>query len=144
VSPTASLDHVARPVLPWRDEVLTECGLPEEPDRRIITRDAFRAKVSREGQQRSAMTTCMTCWHTAQRWEDWTMCPADAMRRELMNFKGRTKNDRLNAELRAIAALIAAHRDEFDAYLAGLADTTDLSVIRQARRMRVVKRQGAL
>lgn len=142
------LEHVARPVPPWRNEVLTECGLPEEHERQVISREQFRDKMRRLGQQRSAMTTCMTCWHTAQRWEDWMMCPSDVMRRELMALQGAkgrgAKNERLNAELRAIAALIAAHREEFDAYVSGLADAADLSVVRHARRLRIMRRQGAL
>lgn len=133
------LEHVHRPALPWRDETMTECGLPATSDRRIISRDAFRLKVRREGIQRSALTTCMTCWHTARRWEVWNVCPADILRRELQNFHNAARTERLNAELRAIAALIAAHRDEFDSYLTGLAQTTDLTLLREARRRRLVK-----
>ena len=39
-------------------------------------------------------------------------------------------------ELRAIAALVAAHRDEFDEFIAGLANTTSLDAVRRDRRRR--------
>lgn len=43
---------------------------------------------------------------------------------------------RLTNELEAIAALVAAHREEFDAYLAGLGDTVQLAERRSAKRSR--------
>lgn len=135
-------DHVARPVPPWRDVVLTECGLPIEDTRVVISRQDFQDKVRRQGQQRAALSTCMTCWETAARWEDWTVSPSDVIRREWATWRGRESATRLNAELRAIAALIEAHRDEFDGYLAGLEQTADLEAARQARRRRLVSRRG--
>lgn len=132
------LEHVARPLLPWRDEKLTECGLAQQPGRRIITRAMFEAKVKRQGKTRSAMTTCITCWQAAARWKDWATSPSEVMRRELPSWHDRDPAQRLDSELRAIEALIDAHRDEFDDFLAGLADTADLSAQRAARRRRIV------
>jgi hypothetical protein len=123
------LDHVLRPILPWRDERLTECGRTDVS--RAIGRDEFVAKVRREGKQRSAMTTCMTCWNTALRWKDWRQSPSDVMRRALPTWP--SGPDRADDELRAIAALIAEHRDEFDGYLNGLGDTVSLSDHRSQR-----------
>lgn len=40
----------------------------------------------------------------------------------------------LIAELRALAALAAAHSDEFRGYITGLAEATDLTARRQQRR----------
>ncbi len=135
----AELDHVARPLLPWRREILTECGLASTPVRRIISRDAFQEKVRRQGKKRSAMTTCMTCWDAASRWPDWAASPSEVLRREVLG----TRHDAgatslLDDELRAVEALIAAHRVEFDEFLQGLAKTHSLGAQRALRRRRLV------
>lgn len=44
------------------------------------------------------------------------------------------RRGRLAAELEALAALVEAHREEFDGYLAGLAATVKLADRRQLRR----------
>ena len=45
------------PVGPEHVAVLTECGKPVTNVTAVITRDAFIAKVRKQGQQRSAMST---------------------------------------------------------------------------------------
>jgi hypothetical protein len=127
------LDHVARAGLPWRPEHRTECGLAPG-GRQVISRDELVAKLKREGQRRAAMTTCMTCLDTATRHQTWAQDPASAMRREIPLY-GRDL-DVVNGELRAIAALINAHREEFDGFLAALAGTVRLADARTARRGR--------
>lgn len=126
--------HVERPPLPWRDEELTECGLTAS-NHPTITREELLAKVRREGKQRSQITTCQTCWNTAQRHPTWADDPAGRLERELgSSWGGDTRRPRANRELRAIELLIAAHRAEFDALLAGLDDVADLAARRKARR----------
>jgi hypothetical protein len=44
------------------------------------------------------------------------------------------RRGRFSAELEAIAALVMAHRSEFDAYLTGLHDTVKLADHRDAKR----------
>lgn len=133
------MEHVARPILPWRHERITECGLTEMADRRVITRGAFEEKVKQQGKTRSALTTCMTCWQTATRWKTWAEAPSEVMRREMPTWSSRgQKYEQLDAELRAIEALIAAHREEFDGFLLGLAETSDLATKRELRRRRIV------
>jgi hypothetical protein len=137
--PPAALDHVRRPPLPWRDDKLTECGLAVV-GRPTISRDEFVARVKQQGKQRSAMTTCMTCWHTAARWPTWDQDPVQAIARE--TYQGRRGDDHFRDELRAIAALIEAHRDEFDGYLHGLTQTVALDDRRAARRLRIAHQGG--
>jgi hypothetical protein len=133
------LDHVARPSLPWRDDAITECGLSDMSAARVLSRAAFEDKVKRQGKTRSALTTCMTCWQTASRWKDWSQAPSEVLRRELPSWSAsRQPHPRIDAELRAIAALIAAHREEFDDFLTGLALTSDLETRRAMRRRRIV------
>ena len=129
------IEHVARPALPWRDDSLTECGKTTS-GRPIISRGALVEKVKQQGQARAAMTTCMTCWQTASRWRNWAEAPSEVMKREVPQWYQGPKAERLDAELRAIAALIEAHRDEFDGYLAGLGEATDLTARRAERAQR--------
>lgn len=125
------LDHVARAGLPWRPEQRTECGL-DPTGRPVISRDQLVDKLKREGQRRAALTTCMTCLDTAARHTTWEQDPASAMRREIPMY-GRDL-DQVRAELRAVAALVEAHRDEFDGYLTALDSTVRLADHRSARR----------
>lgn len=127
------LEHVIRRAsLPWRPPATwrTECGKPAT-EHASISYDDFVFKIRKQGQQRASLSTCMTCWTTASRYQPWSVDPVDALRREVQ--LGRDPGT-LRHELWAIAALIDAHRDEFDAYLQGLQQTTDLAARRQAKR----------
>ena len=104
------LVHVERPLLPWRTQMLTECGLPTE-GHPVITRDAFIAKVKKLGVQRASMTTCMTCFNTAQRHPTFEDNPSGAMIRECESWRPKPLVQR---ELRALAALVGRHREEFE------------------------------
>lgn len=113
--------HVARPALPWRQALRTECGLPLK-SHPVISRDEFVAKVKAEGQRRAAMSTCMTCFDTAQRWPSWDEDPVGCFNREVEStWRGRAsrageRND-FRQELVAVAILIQRHRPEFDELL---------------------------
>lgn len=118
------VDHIARPNLPWREPAgLTECG--HDASRvPTISRDEYHHRLKDLGQQRTAMLTCMTCANTAGRWSDWESDPRQALGREIewergFGYRSReSRGQRLKDELVAIAALIEAHRDEFDATIA--------------------------
>lgn len=124
------LEHVERAALPWREENLTECGLPTA-GHPVITRDQWIEKVKRQGKQRAAFTTCMTCWDAARRNAAWADDPVRAVERAASDWR---RKDQLSDELRAIALLVDAHRDEFRETLAGLGNVTDLTARRRARR----------
>lgn len=130
----AVLDHVRRPDLPWRPATLTECGKPAADVKQVISRDELIARLRSFGKARTSLTTCMTCWQTAARWKSFAEDPVDAMRREVYGSRG---DALLAADLRALAALAQAHRDEFEAYVNGLAETASLAARRQARRRRM-------
>lgn len=131
------LDHVLRPDLPWRtDAPRTECGL-DATSYPTITRDDLRARAKKLGQTRTYMVTCVTCLHTSQRWPTWDEDPVGALGRETNRPRSNPRsgnNPEFAAELYAIAALIEAHRDEFDEFLTGLADTASLSDARARKR----------
>lgn len=118
------VDHIMRPQLPWRTGAgITECGYNASKVP-TITRDAYFARRKELGQQRCAMLTCMTCAQTTERWGTWEDDPRPAMQRELEWEYGhgyyRVRDGRgalLHDELLAIAALIEAHREEFDAHI---------------------------
>jgi hypothetical protein len=128
------IDHIERSCPPWRrGDRLTECGLTAD-NHPTLTRAAAIAKIKEMGIQRASLFLCMTCMNTADRWETWEANPASCINRETDHYRDKTQP--IHAELRAIAALIAAHPDEFYDYLAGLAETTSLDERRQAKRRR--------
>jgi hypothetical protein len=122
------LDHVRRPGLPWRaaDDDLTECGRPVVDVAAVVTAEEMQAKVARLGKTRAAMTSCMTCWSTAERNaayhsrlrsvpSSWDTNPSEVLRRWIpYGYGGSPEAAVLDAELRAIARLIEAHREDFD------------------------------
>jgi hypothetical protein len=120
------VDHIIRPLLPWRtsDGAITECGY-DASKVSAITREAYVARHKELGRQRCAMLTCMTCADTAGRWGTWAEDPRAAIGREVEWERGgsyyrhaRTdRGQRLKDELLAIAGLIEAHREEFDALI---------------------------
>jgi len=116
------VDHILRPQLPWRTGPgITECGYNAEKVP-TLTRAAYFERLKDLGQQRCAMMTCMTCAQTASRWGAWSDDPRPAMQRELewegVRYGRTDRGERLRDELLAIAALIEAHPDEFDAHVA--------------------------
>lgn len=118
------VDHIERPSLPWRqpgEGAITECGF-DATKVKTLARTEFFQREKELGQQRTAMLTCMTCSQTAKRWGRWSDDPRLAMQREIewegVRWSSEKRGQRLKDELFAIAALIEAHRDEFDAHLA--------------------------
>jgi len=134
------IQHVIRPRLPWRtDEAMTECGRPAGDG--DMTRDEAIAKVKRLGKVRASLSSCMTCWQTASRWPGWDRSPSSVMARYAKGlgfWVGRDPADdspraRMDIELRAIAALVEAHREEFDAYVEGASAAPSLDAVRRRR-----------
>lgn len=130
------LDHIERPLLPWRTgPILTECGITAVHVR-AVTRSDFKRRLKEWGKARTAMTTCMTCYETASRWVDWNENPLQAMAREI-HWEGHWTRDRgkqLHDELRSIAMLIDAHKDEFAELIRKVQGVADLSAVRRKRR----------
>lgn len=148
------------------DVELTECGkqVATLPAERVVTVETVQARIRDIGQQRAAFTTCMTCWTTAERWHGSGQANRlGAIRRELEALRWAdhapirrfapgederwdARHDRETAawerrkrferELDAILALIAAHRAEFDEFLAGHAAAPSLADARARRPQR--------
>lgn len=133
------VDHIARTVLPWRDAAgLTECGLAAA-SYPTITREAYRARLAEMGEQRCALFTCMTCSDVVRHWKTWAEDPVSAIQRETGHYYSgysaarQEKYEEFRRELVAIAALIGAHREEFDGYIAGLGAVVRLDEERKNR-----------
>src|SRR4051812_26334594 len=114
------VDHILRPSLPWRQEsAISECGY-DASKVKALTRTEYFQRLKDLGQQRTAMLTCMTCAQTAGRYGTWEDDPRAALHREI-EWEGRgrwshpERGQLLRDELLAVADLIAAHREEFDA-----------------------------
>lgn len=123
------LKHIRRPPLPWRESHLTECGRPVAHLPDVVEWDDARRLAREYGQHRFAMVFCMICTSTTQRWSTWESDPLDRLFRER-----RGDEEQIQRELRVIAALVAAHRDEFDEAMAGLDAVGDLQRYRLGRR----------
>ena len=119
------VDHILRPLLPWRsvsEAQITECGF-DATKVKTLSRAEFYQRRKDLGQQRTAMLTCMTCSDTAQRHRTWDDDPRLALMREIEWERGNgywsrsedRNGHRLKDELIAIASLIDAHREEFEA-----------------------------
>lgn len=132
------LDHVVRLSPPWRKVELTECGknVAEFAEGRVLGREEMAAKAKRQGKQRTAMTMCMTCWGKFQyNWHGtWDEHPEGVVERDVGGF-GRRRS-MLADELKALSILYSRHTDEYDAIVAGLAETEDLAEKRAERRLR--------
>ena len=90
------------------------------------------------------MSTCMTCWSSCDRNQGtWATNPASVMLRHVKKAwwgdgdEGELR--RLNLEFRAIAALVEAHRDQFDGFLADAGAAADLAKCRRARALRAAR-----
>lgn len=132
------LDHMRRELLPWRleDPGLTECGLRADECSALSRKDMV-AKVDREGQQRAALSSCMTCWSTAKinQREAGMSGLLFTVQRELNRVAWKDGDERklVVYEFKAMIALVANHRDEFDQMIRDLEEVVPIS---QARRVR--------
>lgn len=117
------VDHILRPSLPWRETAgMTECGL-NAASVKTLSRDEYFVRFKEMGQQRTALFTCMTCGDTCRRWGTWQDDPRKAIEREIQwetQWRRDDRGARLRDELLAVAALIEAHREEFDAHLTAI------------------------
>ena len=130
--PDQPLKHIRRPQIPWRNSRVTECGRAVaefRPDVVLDRADAL-ALVTKYGKQRAAFLLCMTCMTTCNQYPDWHEDPAGALAREF--YSGR-RDPALSDELRALEALVDAHREEFDGLLISLKQTTSLDAARRRR-----------
>ena len=155
------VDHLARLPLPWRPKAeLTECGkeLGDFPPGRIVTVEQVQRRINAVGKTRAAFTVCLTCTATAERHHRtggrgalaaiarvieglrYVQGPAyegDPDRRGYEAHRRAWERRRLlEREMEALAALVAAHREEFDGYIKGLAAAPNLADARRARARR--------
>lgn len=134
------LTHIARTPLPWRAATKTVCGKPvtNYPTERVIGLHDAVAMQRRMGTQRFALAICMTCANNVGHWAEWDSDPVGRMEREVTGGGFRKIEPVVEHELRAMAALIAGHREEFDAMVesyasGGVVSMSDLRKQRAAK-----------
>lgn len=141
------LEHIVRAELPWRTgPARTECGRSVDDVKAWITFDEAKAKFARLGKQRAALFTCMTCADRAGDHPSWEMNPgavvnratdgaryAPMVRRDNPDDPRVAEVKRSDAEWRAIAALVEAHREEYETFVEGHLGATDLAERRRSR-----------
>ena len=136
--------HIIAETWPWRTPDLTECGRAIEDVARTCTLgEAAQIQQTARSKTVASLVLCQTCMDTCGRhyWTTWRMNPMGLVNRLTTHHHVRAAEsspriDRMNIELRAIAALIAEHRDEFDAYIIGVQATTPLDAARKTRKTR--------
>lgn len=117
------VDHIVRPMLPWREvQFVTECGM-NASSVKTLSRDEFTQRLKDLGKQRTALLTCMTCIQTFDRYTTWDVDPRLAIDREIAweeahwnRWSGNVSSRHgvlLRDELMAIATLIERHKSEF-------------------------------
>lgn len=127
------VDHIARAVVPWHEPAtMTECGRRVEDVASLVARDEVVARVKREGKQRVLYSTCQTCVSTVQNHETWHQNPVAVASRHFAALDWEA-TDQQKAEVLAIAALIEAHREEFDEFINGFGQTSDLASVRRQK-----------
>lgn len=133
--PREPMEHIERCLLPWQSERLTECGKPVAEFAAVLSREEAARKFRDQGKQRAAMTTCMTCMSRGQYQPlSWEQNPAAVMQRACERAGYYPKEDHpMNVELRALALLVEAHRDEFDQAIRDLTAAVPLAKARDKR-----------
>lgn len=131
------LKHIARTPLPWRESGKTVCGklIAQYADGLVMSLEDAAAMSRSMGKQRFALVICMTCAHNANRWTRWEDNPVARMEREVTGGAFGKREPIFDHELRSIADLIAAHREEFDARVESYANG-DVVTIADLRRKR--------
>lgn len=140
------LKHIYRPSLPWQTVRLTECGQRAQDVAVVITRPEAKTLANKVGRTRLHMLCCVTCINRANYQVDsWEDDPAGVMVRHCEGASRRRGRDPsepspIILELRALALLVEAHREEFDQAVADLAASVSLADLRRdkAKRFRSV------
>lgn len=140
------LRHLPRLAPPWSEPDVTVCGRPMSDVRSVVSFEDARALYRRHGQARAVFLFCQTCIashrgkaHIETRFErapahvvvDW------ASRAGSFYYKKDTPEAaRIEAELKALAALAAEHREEFDTLVARFLTPDEFAAKRAQKRGR--------
>lgn len=117
--PDEPVAHLPRPVPPWEEAHNTLCGRDMADVAKMGTIAAFIATVRKHGQRRAAFDYCQSCAsHTRTAVMTWEKNPIEIM----SDWVGRgiytaaPDQERITANLYALAALVEAHPEEFEAH----------------------------
>jgi hypothetical protein len=117
--PDQPVAHLPRAVPPWDEIRYTHCGRLIVDVAKMGTAEAYAALVKRQGQRRAAYDYCQNCTERAKYTQgSWETNATDIA----LDWLGRTRyisdggRDIATATLHALAALVDAHREEFEAH----------------------------
>lgn len=129
--------HIARERLPWETTDLTECGKDPTQFVRVVSREAALRRFKEVGSTRARYEFCVTCVQTANRHPTWSNDPIAAVGRvTTYGWRADDANALHQAELRAVAHLIEAHRAEFEQAVGDLMATISADAFRRAKQRR--------
>jgi hypothetical protein len=117
--------HIARGGLPWRRIELAECGRPTKSIQTIDRQDIGSYNPG---------IVCRTCVDTCRSWPSWEQNPVAAIHRQCLLTAGGEDEGWLETDLRAIAALIAQHPEEFVSLVEAEGGVIDYDSIERASR----------
>lgn len=135
------LRHLRRAAPPWSSQARTVCGRPLDDVAAWLPFEEAKALFGKVGHVRAQFLFCQTCLsmhgyrqETPTRWEEEPdKVVADWAGRS--NWRHTADGEQTRAELRALAFLVDAHREEYDAAVAALLND-DLAARRRAPRRR--------
>lgn len=139
------LRHLRRVAPPWAEPGITVCGRPVGDVRSVVSFEEAKALFNKHGNARAHFLFCQVCvgqhrskGHTDTRFDrnpaqvvvDW------AARAGTWHPRDTPEAARINAELKALAALAAEHEEEFDALVARFLTPDEFAAKRAQKRGR--------
>lgn len=129
--------HIVIPRIPWRTVDRTYCGRDPQEFKKIASLADAQRRWKEVGAKRAAYEFCVTCVETANRHQPWDQNPVAAVHYAYNKFgewsRESPERDVAFAELRALAALVEAHREEFEQAVADLGGVVSLDALRVKR-----------
>jgi hypothetical protein len=136
------LRHLPRACPPWAAQGRTVCGRSYNDVQVVLPWDEAQALVRKIGRRRAEFLFCQTClsMHGSRmaspaRWEQYPdQVVQDYAQRS--SWRSTADGEQTRAELRGLALLVAAHREEFEGYVYGLLNDALANRRQQQRRRR--------
>lgn len=136
------LKHLHRDMPPWttQAEAVTECGRPMSDVAAHSTYDEAAAFIAKHGKRRAAFAFCQTCMERTRYRADWINHPEEIVSRWVAGHSQWNREpDPARPTVRhihALAALVAAHPQEYAALITPDPDVTDLRTVRHRKATR--------
>lgn len=141
------IGHIARTLLPWQtaDEGRTECGHQCSAMKSIVTLDEAKAILRKAGaRDRASLFLCITCMETANRHGHNFVAAFQRHFDDYRWVRDPLVKARLIVEAEALERLVTENAETIRGYIAGHAETVDISELRRKKtaKPRVARGRG--